>query len=102
MPAMFQIERRNHFDLLFRRKKNPWKIKCTDDLLLHKLQTILRTSGIDDLADQEAFEPTITGEVIDGSYSIHAIYSIAFNRKEESIMPMINFFKQLIDKIQKL
>lgn len=99
MPANFRIERRSHFQMLFSRTHSGWKIDSADDLLRYTLQNTLDFSGIDQLAKEEAFEPLITGESKDESYMLYMEYSLAFHRKEESLIPVIRFFTTCIDKL---
>lgn len=96
-----EILTRSHFSRLFSLKKNAWKIKCSSERLKLNFIQMLKNSGLTKIANTEGFEPEIKAQFKDEKYSIHTQYYLGFNGKENSIVPMIEFYKSLIQSIKR-
>ena len=94
-----ELSTTEHFVRLFLFKKNPWKIKCTDTNLSSLLKDKLRTTGLTKLAEETAFEPTISGNSKNSKYNINTKFFIGYENKVESINSILEFHKELIDLI---
>ena len=93
----FEIEPRGQLARLLFKRKCGWTIKCIDEEMRIGIENQIISSKLDQLIDQTRFEPFITGKFEKFGYKIHTKYSLAFNNKEESVLPMINFYKGMID-----
>ena len=95
----FEVEKEGHFIMLFRRNKNPWSIQSSNEMFANKIKMIIESSGIEQLANDVAFEPSISGKFIEKEYRIFTRYYLGFDKYEDSILPLIDFYKKLIDAI---
>ncbi|MCB0457658.1 MAG: hypothetical protein R2776_03680 [Flavobacteriaceae bacterium] len=96
----FTITTLDNFSRIFRFHKNTWKIDCKDELMKSSLQRILRTSGFEDLAKKELFEPNIEAKHNSVNYEIKIFYYLGFNNKEDSLFLVTEFCKLLIDTLK--
>lgn len=101
IPA-FQVDTRDRIVRFFTSNKSIWKIKSKDSKLKFDLNEILNTSTLTALANKEAFDPMIKGYSDDSGFHLYTRYSLAFNNKETSIKPVIEFHKNLIDYLTRV
>jgi len=95
----FDIAKKGHFQLLFSRNKNAWSVHCSNKMFVNKIKMILYSSGIEELSKVTAFEPKISGRLFEKEYKIFTQYYLGFDKFEDSILPIIDFYKKLIDAI---
>lgn len=95
----FKIETRDNFSRLFSSKKNPWKITTKNNLFTSKLSNALKSSGLNKMADESSFEPTITGKNADATYFFKTTFYLGFEDKEHSLNPIIDFYQKVIEFI---
>lgn len=97
----FELETRDHFSRLFSLKKNPWKIKSSNNQLSSNIIRYLNTVSLTKMANDESFEPVMKGIYKNGKYNFNTRFYLGFNNKENSISPIIEFHKTLIDHIKE-
>jgi len=95
------IETNENLLRLLRIKKKTWKIKSKDKLERQTFENALETTGLTKIADNAVFEPTISGNWKLGKYHLKTYYSLAFENKEYSIEPTINFQKRIINHLHE-
>ncbi|WP_196890133.1 hypothetical protein [Aureivirga sp. CE67] len=93
----FEISTRSHFQRLFVKNKSPWKINCPNAEFKKKLLTILDKNELSDFAQKTSFEPIIYGKRAFNKIKIETKFSLAFENKENSIIPVINYHKRMIE-----
>lgn len=93
----FKLDTKEHFFRLFSANKKPWKIEGSDKLFTSKINDILRQSGLTKIASETSFEPNIVGSYSHGDYTLITTFSLSFENYEDSVEPIIEFHKQLID-----
>lgn len=98
----FQLETQDQFSRLFRFNKNPWRIKGADKFFISKIDAALRQSSLTQLAIKTVFEPSIIGNYENGTYSVKTRFSLAFENKEDSLVPIIEFQKRMIRLLKNL
>lgn len=100
-PISFSISKRNHLITLFNKKAK--SLKVTSDNLNTKLriEDILLSSGLEKIATDTTFEPEIKLAENDKKIEVSTIFYLGFVEKENSILPIINFYKGIIDLINR-
>ena len=93
----FQLQTKDHFSRLFSFNKDPWRIKGADKFFISKIEHGLQQSGFTQLATKTAFEPSISGRYENGTYLVKTRFSLAFENKEDSVVPLIDFQKKMIE-----
>ena len=78
-----------------------WISKCKNRILEKTLLDHLKTTGLTELAEKEAFEPIVKGYTKSGSYFLNTKFYLGFNNKENSLEPMVIFFKKMLEYIYK-
>ncbi len=93
----FHLHTKSNFLRLFDYKKKIWKIKCESKSMINKIKSILRLVEYTKMAQKAAFEPLINGIYSNGKYYVNTKFYLGFDNKENSIIPTIEFHKNLID-----
>ena len=93
----FEIRARDQMTRLLSFNKKVWTIKCKNPKLERYLEISLNDTGLTKIARESTFEPEIKGEYKGSIYTLYTCYSLAFQNKEQSIEPIIKFYKMLID-----
>ncbi len=91
------LSTKSHFGRLFSKSKHPWKIKCKDDNVKVLFEETLEHNGLKRIAEEKAFEPEIEGHLDGKTYTLKTKFYLGFDNKEESLLPLINFYKGIID-----
>lgn len=97
----FEIRTHSHLKRLFIKNNSPWKIKILDPVLKRNILKLFEISELNEIAKNTSFEPVVNGDNKENKYEIITRFSLAFENKEESILPMINMYKDLIDFLLK-
>lgn len=97
----FELETKDHFSRLFSFKKDPWKIKPLNSQLSVNIIGYLNSTGLTKMANDESFEPIMKGIFNAGIYEFNTKFYLGFNNKENSITPIIEFHKALIDHFKE-
>lgn len=92
-----KLSTKSHLGRLFSRNKHPWRITCKDQKLKEVLERSLDHAGLKHIADNSAFEPELVGKTDGGCYLLETRFYLGFDNKEESLLPVINFYKSIID-----
>lgn len=95
----FIVNTRTQFQRLFSKEKNPFTVKSTDPLFESFIMNALEECSYNEIAMNTTFEPEIKGEYNENYYYITTKFYLGFKDKEESILPSINLYKKIIDKI---
>lgn len=95
----FKIETRSNLGRLFTKGRSPWKIKCSDGLLAEKIKLFLKETDLEKIVQETSFEPSIIGETDQTGFNVKMQFYLGFENKEESILPIINFYKKMIDHL---
>jgi len=93
----FKVESKSHLSRLFTKKSNIWSVKGAEKGIETKIKEILNSSGLSQLADEVSFLPTINGTENNKEFNVFIHFYLGFERKEESILPIIEFCKSTID-----
>jgi len=91
------LNTKSHLGRLFSRNKHPWHIKCKDQTLKDVIERSLDHTGLKHIANNSAFEPEIIGKIDGGRYLLETRFYLGFDNKEESLLPLINFYKFIVD-----
>lgn len=94
----FKITARNHLKNLFARKKRYFEVESSNVQFKSYLEEVLLESGMDEIAKENLFEPTIQVERIDGSQYINTEYHLQIKDKIGAIKALIDFYKLIIDR----
>ncbi len=95
-PA-FELETRNKFFKLFSRNKTTFVIKSENDSLKNFIEQRIRISGIDQIEEENVFEPQMRTELKEGKTVIITTYHMQFVDKIGAIHALIKFYQGLID-----
>ncbi len=98
----FQLSTKSHFGRLFSKNKSPWKVKCHDKEVKYLFERLLNSAGLKQMAEERAFEPELIGTLAGQKYTLKTKFYLGFDDKEESLLPMINFYKMVIDYVSSL
>ena len=93
----FEVGTTDNFLRLITFEKRIWKIKCKNINIENHLIKSLKSFGLTQMAQETTFEPQIIGKNENDSYIIYTKFYLGFNNKENSLLPMIEFHKNLID-----
>ena len=93
----FKIDEKNPIFQFFNRKADRLHIKSKDSNLEHFIKNQVSFKAMNTLAKTDAFQPMITGEIIDGQYRIETRYHLDFIRHMEAVELLLDFYKSLMD-----
>ncbi|BCY29556.1 hypothetical protein [Flavobacterium okayamense] len=93
----FYLSTRDNFFRLFYERSRVWNISCKNEIFEKKIFKILTDSGLNRLANEEAFEPLIEGNFSNNVYVFSAKYYLGFYKKDESLELMLKFLFSMID-----
>ncbi len=88
---------KSHLIRLFSINKYPWVIKCDDKSTKALVENSLEQFGLNALGKKYAFEPDIDIQKSGQKYIVKTKYYLGFDNKEDSLLPMVLFYKGLID-----
>ncbi|TVZ51418.1 hypothetical protein [Dokdonia sp. Hel_I_53] len=91
----FELSTDSHFKSLFKKKSDRFKIKSESDALTEFLENNIHIKELEKIAEDDAFEPYITGEFKDSSYQVEAEYHLEFDNWNSPVIPFIKLFKDL-------
>ena len=97
----FLVDSRNHLIRLITLNRRTWNIKSESEKISKKIKTLLRKSGMTKLANDRAFEPTITGKMNKDKFQLETKFYLGFTEREDSIKTLIEFNNNLIDYLIK-
>lgn len=92
-----KLTTKSHLGRLFSRSKHPWTIKCKDSNTKTIIENTLEQSGLKELAEERAFEPDVEILPEGQFYKVKTHFYLGFDNKEDSLLPVVNFYKKLID-----
>ena len=93
----FHLETKDHFSRLFSLKKTPWIVKSKSKAINVKMLQLIVNTGLAKIANDAAFEPKIAGLQINKEYNFTTKFYLGFDNKEETIAPILEFNKGVID-----
>ena len=93
----FQITNNSHFSRLFFSKRNMLKVECKNPQFKKFLEEILITTGLEQIARDNLFEPRIVTEIIKNEHKIALGFYLGFEDKIGVVIPLLEFYKHLID-----
>lgn len=93
----FTIESRNHIQNLFSIKKKSFVVKCDNQQYKSIIEEALETAGMNQIAKDNLFEPTIKVENKKGNQFINAEYHLQLKDKIGGVKSLIDFYKTLVD-----
>lgn len=94
----FKIESRNHLQNLFSIKKKSFEVKCENQQFKSIVEEALEKSGMNQIAKDNLFEPTIKVENENGEQSINSEYHLQLKDKIGGAKALIDFYKILVDR----
>lgn len=93
----FSLSTRDNFARLFYQRNRVWNISCKNEIFERKIIKFLTDSGLNRLANEEAFEPLIQGGFSNNFYVFSAKYYLGIYKKDESLELMLKFQFSMID-----
>ena len=96
----FSVRSGNHFVRLFTKKGEMLKVKTENKGLKVEILKLLKDNNLEKMANDTAFEPEIDSKFLDGHYIIDTKFYLGFDNKEDSIIPIVNFYKGMIDYLK--
>jgi len=97
----FKLKKRNPFILLFNKNKSSLIVESRKVDVDLKIKEILLNTGLEDISKTTLFEPNIKFEKSGSITYIETILSLAFEDKENSIKPLIEFHKKTIEYLKE-
>ena len=95
-----QINAREHLFRLFSFNKKVWKFKSKSKADISLYEFLLNENGLTSIAKDFAFEPQIHGKWNKNKFEFYTFYSLAFENKENSLKPVIEFHKMIIEHLK--
>jgi len=95
----FSIRTRSHFFKLFRKDKKSFIIKCQDEKLKDFISKNISLSHLQEYTLNTQFELIIHCTIDNNRYEINAEYNIIFENRENVVLALIQFYKDLINKL---
>ncbi len=93
----FSIATRSHIAVLFWAYKNRFTLETEDSMLSKFIKHNAAYKELNALSKRTKFQPAITGINKGDSYILLTEYHLFFPQRNESFMPLIQFYKDLID-----
>jgi hypothetical protein len=93
----FEIHSRNHLKNLFVRKKKYFEIECSNDQFKKYLEEALFESGMEEIAKENLFEPSIKIERIEGAQFVNTEYHLQLKDKIGAVKALIYFYKEIVN-----
>lgn len=94
---VFSMETKGQFYQLMHRRELPILINTEFPPLYNRIEVSNPFHHLCERAKADRFEPEIKGFNKNDEYIIECVYHLAFNNKELVLIPLIQFFKTLID-----
>jgi hypothetical protein len=96
----FEISTKSHLSLLFSSNKNRFKIETQNNILSKMIANNLSYKELQSISKQTKFQPLIMGTTKNKTYTITTEYHLIFDERNETFIPLIQFFKDLIDYLK--
>ncbi|WP_299097911.1 hypothetical protein [uncultured Winogradskyella sp.] len=96
-----ELTTRSHFSRLLSFKAKRWSIKSSNRLLERTILENLKATQLTELAEKDAFEPIIKGYQKNENYILNTQFYLGFNNKEKTLVPIITFYKNMIDYLDR-
>ncbi|MFD2909614.1 hypothetical protein ACFSX9_12825 [Flavobacterium ardleyense] len=93
----FEIKSGNHFFNLFLPKRKMINVYCKNYAFKKFLEKKLIDSKLEQIAQNNLFEPKITNNTFEFNSTIQTLYHLEFEDKIGALKALINFHKELID-----
>lgn len=93
----FEISTRSHLSLLFSSNKNRLKIETQNNILSKMIENNLSYKELESISKRTKFQPLIMGTTKNQTYTIITEYHLIFDERNETFIPLIQFYKDLID-----
>ncbi len=93
----FQFKKVSHLRRLFNSKMNSLQVVCKNKIFKKEIERLLIESHLEQIARDTLFEPQIEIQQKKGGYEMITKFYLGFDDKEHSIIPMIDFYKGIID-----
>jgi hypothetical protein len=97
----FEVTTRSHFSSLFKRNKDRFKLKTKNINIDSFLKHSTGFAELCAIAKDTVFEPTILGQNTDDDFELITEYHLQFSSWWEVIKPIIQFYKEFIDKFER-
>lgn len=94
----FELVTRSHWETLFFRNRNRFKLNCDHSGIRNFIRTNSAVKTLKNLANEQAFEPRITGKNVAENFHLEMEYHLAFENWWEAILPILKFYKDFIDR----
>ncbi|WP_138433926.1 hypothetical protein [Winogradskyella algicola] len=95
--SSFKIYAQSHFWRIFNNKSNILKIVTSDKKLKQSLEKMLLNIELESIARKSQFSQIIKGYRTKNHFKITTEFPLSFDAKLEVLLPIINFYKGLID-----
>lgn len=93
----FKITSRSHLSNLFALKKRLFVVNSNNTQIKSQLEKALVASGMEGIAKENLFEPTIKAERINGVQFIKTDYHLQLKDKIGAAKALIDFYKNIVD-----
>ena len=92
----FSIQSNSPWQQLLLRKK-PLEIECENPSVIEKIEESQEFVTLSQMAKKVKFEPEFNGNNRAHGFEIHCSFHLKFDEQGEVIIPIVNFYKRLID-----
>ena len=93
----FTTCKKSHFWKLFHPRQSILQVRSPNVGFGRQIHDLLGKNGLLGLAEEHLFAPDMQGQASGQSYQLNTRFHLAFNRKEQSLEPMVSFYKDMID-----
>jgi len=97
----FKLKKNSHFKLLFSKNKFSLKVIIESNQNQRRIEGILSESGLEQIAKETSFNPEIKFITKGLETEVKTHFYLGFKNKEKSILPVINFYKDLINLLSR-
>lgn len=95
----FTIQKNGPYKLLFFRNKKSLEVTSTSTSTALTITKLLESTGLEAIALGTQFDPKIKFQTSKNKTQLVTRYYLGFKDKEKSILPIINFYKGIIDTL---
>ena len=95
----FSIRTRNHFFKLFKKDKKSFIIKCENESFKKSISDNISLHNLEKYTFNTQFELAVYGKADNSEYEIKTEYNLIFENRENVLLALIQFYKDLINRL---
>ncbi|WP_203296816.1 hypothetical protein [Luteirhabdus pelagi] len=96
----FELTSFEHLRKLILFRKQNWELKPEHGSLRFDVEKLLAKHGLINLMEKTAFQPEMSGKLRNRKYRIETMFSLKYDGNIQSIKPIVDFHKELVDLIK--